>query len=197
MILTAVRSGVSSIKITAAKEQVLLKATLQYPKLMTMLIIKQKLVAEILNSLEQELKNTLQAANNAHLAATDDQSVAETQYDTLAIEAGYLAEGQTRRVQEIRQAIKHFEALPLVIFSKEQAIALGSFVQIEKDEPMQHWFFIGPAAGGFRTKINKQHFTVITPQSPMGLALINKVIDDEVSMSLGANTLIDYISKSC
>ena len=66
---------------------------------------KEKIIQDILNYLRQELSIIQEAANNAHLAATDDQSVAETQYDTLAIEASYLAEGQSRRVDELKLSI--------------------------------------------------------------------------------------------
>jgi transcription elongation GreA/GreB family factor len=60
---------------------------------------------------------------------------------------------------------------------------------------MNHWFFIGPAAGGFRCQIAQQHITVITPQSPMGMALLGKQQDDDIEVSLGNNTLNDYINQ--
>jgi uncharacterized membrane protein len=72
---------------------------------------KQQLITIIVSSLSQQLQKAIAAANEAHAAAVDDQSVAETQYDTLAIEAGYLAEGQSRRVTEFQQAIDAYQAL--------------------------------------------------------------------------------------
>lgn len=160
---------------------------------------KKLLIKEIIGSLESELASTLEAAKNAHLAAIDDQSVAETQYDTLAIEAGYLAEGQTRRVQEIRQALAKYDAMKLMSFDENSPIALSALVQLSKDEVENHWFFIGPAAGGFRTKINQKHYTVITPQSPMGQAMLGKYFEDDVIIALGhgahIETLTDYISN--
>lgn len=160
---------------------------------------KEMLIKEIVDSLKGELNNTLEAAKNAHLAAIDDQSVAETQYDTLAIEAGYLAEGQTRRVQEIRQALAKYEVLKLMSFDEKSPIALSALVQLSKDAAENHWFFIGPAAGGFRTKIDEKHYTVITPQSPMGQAMLGKYLEDDVIISFGhgahVETLTDYISS--
>ena len=70
-----------------------------------MTINKQALVELIISDLQQALNQAISAANEAHAAAVDDQSVAETQYDTLAIEASYLAEGQSKRVQELQKAI--------------------------------------------------------------------------------------------
>lgn len=157
-------------------------------------IDKQALVALIINDLKQELNQAVNAANEAHAAAVDDQSVAETQYDTLAIEASYLAEGQSRRVQELQVATHSYQALTLPSFNKSSAIALTSLVQLSADSENKHWFFIGPAAGGFRCKIGEQHITVITPQSPMGRALIDKYQDDDIEVVLGDNKLTDDIA---
>ncbi len=156
---------------------------------------KEKLIEQIVKKLQQELSNAVEAANNAHLAATDDQSVAETQYDTLAIEAAYLAEGQTRRVQEITQAINAFEQMNLISFDENTPVTLSAMVQLSQDQANKHWFFIAPAAGGFKTKINNKHYTVITPQSPIGQELIGKFLEDDIRVKLGKRTLSDYISS--
>ena len=156
-------------------------------------INKEDLVSLIIDELKKELNQAMSAANEAHAAAVDDQSVAETQYDTLAIEASYLAEGQSRRVQECQTAINSYQALIINDFDSSTPIALSALVQLAKDSHAQHWFFIGPAAGGFRCQLAQQNITVITPQSPMGLALIGKFQDDDIKVLLGSNSLTDYI----
>lgn len=158
-------------------------------------INKQTLVALIINELKQELNQAISAANEAHAAAVDDQSVAETQYDTLAIEASYLAEGQSRRVQELQTAINDYNKLSLFVFNENSTIALTALVQLSKDSQAHHWFFIGPASGGFRCQLAKQHITVITPESPMGLALLDKYQDDDIEVMLGDKKLTDYVAK--
>ena len=158
-------------------------------------IDKQALVTLIISEIKQEINQAISAANEAHAAAVDDQSVAETQYDTLAIEASYLAEGQSRRVQELQTAIHDYHGLSLLDFNENSAIALTALVQLSKDSQGQHWFFIGPAAGGFRCILSEQHITVITPQSPMGLALLGKFQDDDIDIKLGNNQLIDCIES--
>lgn len=140
----------------------------------------------------------LVAADNAHKAATDDQSVAETQYDTLAIEQSYLAEGQSRRVAEIRAAIKSLTKLSLAMPLDNKRVEVGSLVQIEQDVTKQHWFFITPAAGGYRCQIRQQeklfNITLITPQAPMGKALLHKEIDDDIALSLENKNISDFIT---
>ncbi len=158
-------------------------------------IDKRKLITLIINELEQELNQAINAANEAHAAAVDDQSVAETQYDTLAIEASYLAEGQSRRVQELQAAINNYRTLVLVNFDDSKAIALTALVQLYQDNQQKHWFFIGPCAGGFRCELANEKITVITPQSPMGYSLLEKYPQDDVEVKIGSKVLIDYIHQ--
>ncbi|PKG86187.1 hypothetical protein CXF85_00265 [Colwellia sp. 75C3] len=155
---------------------------------------KKQLIDLVVIELSKEHQQAIDAANDAHAAAVDDQSVAETQYDTLAIEASYLAEGQSKRVIEFQHAIDAYKALNLVEFNNDSYIALGALVQLSADLEANHWFFIGPAAGGFRCQLDKVNITVITPQSPMGTALIGKQQDDDIEIMLGSNKLTDYIA---
>lgn len=154
---------------------------------------KNALVNVIIKALTQELAQAISAANDAHSAATDDQSVAETQYDTLAIEASYLAEGQSRRIQLLQTEIKAYQQLRCINFINDQPITLSALVQLSNDTTKNHWFFFGPAAGGFTCTIAKQHITVITPQSPMGAALLHKQQDDDIEINLAKNKVHDFI----
>ncbi len=158
-------------------------------------INKKSLIRLITAELKKELDQAISAANEAHSAAVDDQSVAETQYDTLAIEAGYLAEGQSRRVRELQAAIDDYRLLNLVDFDENSPVSTTALVQLSKDSRNRHWFFIGPAAGGFRCQLAEQQITVITPQSPMGVELIGKYQDDDIEIALGNSNLTDYIAK--
>ncbi|MBA6343088.1 hypothetical protein H4J59_19030 [Colwellia sp. MB02u-10] len=159
---------------------------------------KNSIIGQITEQLQQELVLALVAANNAHKAATNDQSVAETQYDTLAIEQSYLAEGQSRRVDEIRYAIKRLQSIPLAALQKKPQINIGSVVQLEKDIDKQQWFFLAPAAGGYRCKLalqsNTINIVVITPQSPIGAAMMGKVLDDEISIQIADKNIVDFIT---
>jgi transcription elongation GreA/GreB family factor len=157
------------------------------------MINKKQLMDVIITALSQELQQAISAANEAHAAAVDDQSVAETQYDTLAIEASYLAEGQSKRVTESQHAIDAYQALEIAKFNETNIVTMGTLVQLAADSTTNHWFFIGPAAGGFRCTQAEYNITVITPQSPMGAALIGKKQDDDIEIMLGKNKLEDYI----
>jgi transcription elongation GreA/GreB family factor len=156
---------------------------------------KKTIVALIIENLKQELHQAIKAANEAHAAAVDDQSVAETQYDTLAIEAAYLAEGQSRRVNDLQETLLKYQQLPLVDFDENKPIALSAIVQLDADKEKNQWFFIGPAAGGFRCNLNHQHITVITPESPLGLVLMGEFTGENIKVKLGNGKLSDHIAN--
>lgn len=164
---------------------------------------KKDIIQQVLQHLSKDLEATQLAANNAHLAAIDDQSIAETQYDTVAIEAGYLAEGQSKRVAEIKESIALFEKLHKKELNGFMKVKIGALVQLEKGVKNNDWLFIAPSAGGFRCEVIEKpnnevinNITVITPYSPMGEALMNKEVDDEVLLliqGLNKTNDVDYI----
>lgn len=158
---------------------------------------KKAICLAISEQLQAELKQTIEAANNAHKAATDDQSKAETQYDTLAIEASYLAAGQSQRVHELQQALQTLAQLELRVFSADEPIALGALVQLQRGDIDRHWLFIAPVAGGYRCRLTQREIaaevTLVTPQSPMGKALLAKYLDDEICVEIAGKTRSETI----
>ena len=160
---------------------------------------KDKLIAAIIDSLQHDLNNAINAAEQAHLASTDEQSIAETQYDTLAIESAYLAEGQSKIIGEIQQAINQLKQIVINPFTENCAIDIGACVQLaEQSNTVQiennqfknnQWYFICPVAGGMSINLEGNSYTIITPQSPVGNALMGKYLEDDFHLQLGAKTL--------
>lgn len=150
---------------------------------------KPQILTLVLKQLTQELNNCIEAANNAHLAAVDEQSVAETQYDTLAIESAYLAEGQSRRLLELKKTIAQLKSFTFQPIDIEQPIKLGGLIQFE-DSRQNQWLLMSPAAGGYKVFIGDNLVTLITPQSPLGKAILNKYLDDDIQYQAG-NQLIN------
>lgn len=59
----------------------------------------------VLARLAEDLLQAEQATRTAHETATHEENVAENKYDTLGLEAAYLAAGQARRAEAIREAM--------------------------------------------------------------------------------------------
>ena len=98
---------------------------------------------ELLEKLHQALEETYQvafnAAQRAHETATADENVAENKYDTLAVEAAYLAQGQSVRVEQCDADIEAFKALPSNN-TKERA-TLGSLVVLLDENDIERYLF--------------------------------------------------------
>jgi len=142
---------------------------------------KTHVIEHLKFALEAQLSSAKQAAKTAHDAATHEESVAETQYDTLGLEAAYLAQGQAERVNDCYKSIKQFEA----IFKEPtyNKVIISSLVCLEDESASQKWFYLGPAAGGLTVEVKGQTIQVVTPEAPLGKQLLGKQLDDEVSLS--------------
>lgn len=158
---------------------------------------KTKLLAQLQLYLQQEIDATMDAVNEAHALASHEQSKPENQYDTLALEAAYLAHGQSERIAELQRQVlllSHFEFLDFKIDSR---IAVGALVCIEaiadRDNALQgqtlvekpQWFWILPVAGGIALQYDTQEIRSITPEAPLAKALLGNYLDDEVILKLG------------
>ena len=138
----------------------------------------------MLEKLEIDLDVLQRAAQTAYEAATHAENIAENKYDTLGLEASYLATGQARRVEEIRQALKNCRAMPLAPYDAASGIQIGVLIQLEADNGSTQWLFLAPDAAGLKLEHGAQTVTVITPRAPLGAALLGKQLDDEVQINV-------------
>jgi len=143
-------------------------------------MIKQQLVQAIIAALEADLALFFAAAKTAHAAATHAECLPDNKYDTTALEASYLAQGQANRAQEIRVALEGYRNLALQSFDDERPIRLTALVTLEDEEGNQRKLFLGPYAGGMKIPAADGEIVVITPGSPLGRSLLGKQVGDEL-----------------
>ncbi|MBC3482436.1 GreA/GreB family elongation factor [Pseudomonas sp. SWRI59] len=152
---------------------------------------KPLLLTRIVATLEHDVDVLSRAAQTAYEAATAEENIAENKYDTLGLEASYLATGQARRTAEIRQALQIYQQLLLRDYDPLRGIQVSNLVTLEDEDGQQRRLFLGPEAAGLKIGDGDELVTVITPRSPLGQQLMGKRVDDEVS--LGAQVL--FISE--
>ena len=141
---------------------------------------KNSLPQLVLARLAEDLAQTEQAARVAHETATHEENVAENKYDTLGLEASYLATGQARRAEAIRQAMAHWRQFRPRPHDPEQGIQLGALVcLIDAHDQRQH-VFVGPAGGSMKLSCGGEVVQVISIDAPLGQALLGKGEGDEV-----------------
>ncbi len=148
---------------------------------------KADLIQIIIQQLEEKLQVAHTSTQRAIDAATDEETVPEHKYDTLALEASYLAHGQAMRVQESEEELRQYRSLVLRDFT-DIPIGIGAYVVLEEENDNEKCFFIGPCSGGLTVDWQGNEVFVLTAKSPLGRALIGKEEGDEVIVEIGVKT---------
>ncbi len=144
---------------------------------------KAQLLQIIQQQLQQDLLIAQAAMQDAVSAATDKENIPENQYDTLALEASYLAHGQSRRVAECEAKLASYQKLSRHI-SMCQKVESGAYVVLRDANEQQKTFFIAPDGAGMKVDWHGDCVVVISLLSPLGRALQGKELGDECSLEL-------------
>jgi hypothetical protein len=147
---------------------------------------KAGVLQAIMERLSHDLEVLFGAAKTAHEAATHPENAPADKYDTLALEASYVAQGQANRASQIRQSIELYRQLRL-----SQTPAKVQLATLEDAAGALKKLFIGPVEGGLKIEHLGEEIVVITPGSPMGRELLGKSAGDTVVIEAGAN-LMEY-----
>ncbi len=158
---------------------------------------KADLLTRIIDTLSFDLDVAQRAAQTAYETATAEENIAENKYDTLGLEASYLATGQARRMEEIRQARAAYQQLVLRDYDPSCGIQVSNLVTLEAEDGSCQRLFLGPEGAGLKIGQGSQLVTVITPRSPLGQGLIGKALDDEVTLVLGGRQQHFWVTAAC
>ncbi|TKK26074.1 transcription elongation factor GreAB [Pseudomonas sp. CFBP13528] len=143
---------------------------------------KHAVLQLVLEKLSADLDIAQRAAQTAYETATHEENIAENKYDTLGLEASYLAAGQARRVEEIKQSLTLCQNVALRAYDDQRGIEVGTLLGLQDENDRQQWLFLAPDAAGLKVDVVGQPVTVITPRSPLGKSLLGKRVDDEVEI---------------
>lgn len=147
-----------------------------------MALSKAALAEELISLLQRDLELLEREQRATAEAATHEQAKPENDKDTRALEQSYLARGQAMRVEELRAALADVRAVPLRVFPEDAPVAVGALVTTEEAEGERR-FLLMPAGGG--TKLAGGAVQVVTPRSPVGMALLGKRVGDETTAGAG------------
>ncbi len=146
---------------------------------------KSLLQQQVLERLAADLLQAEQAARVAHETATHEENIAENKYDTLGLEAAYLATGQARRAEAIRQAMTHWRQFRPRPCDASLGIQLGALVGLVNADDQQQALLLGPDGGSMTLVSGDQRVQVISTEAPLGRALLGKCEGDEVAIQVG------------
>lgn len=135
---------------------------------------KRAIIELIVAQITRDLQGIVASAKASHAEATHEQNKAENKYDTRALEASYLAQGQSRQVAELESARQEYAALMVGDFLPDSPLDVGALVTLGQAPEDGDRYFIGPKAGGIEVVVGGKSITVITPQSPLGRLLVGR-----------------------
>ncbi|MBA4061664.1 MAG: transcription elongation factor GreAB [Verminephrobacter sp.] len=136
-------------------------------------------------TLAEDLLEVEEAVRVAHEAATHEENIAENKYDTLGLEAAYLATGQARRAEAIRHAMAHWRQFHPRPYDANQGIQIGALVcLVDANDKQQLLLFLGPEGGSMKLVSGAHLVQVISSEAPLGKAMLGKCEGDEVSIQV-------------
>lgn len=149
---------------------------------------KYRLVEQLLGIVQRELATTLGAVTEARDNAVHEQSKPENQYDTLALEAAYLAHGQSVRAAELQRQVTVLKYLKFPDYVPGSVVSSGAIIQLQ-DLRSAHsqWLWILPVCGGIVLEYEGIRITTITPDAPLGNKVLGCYEGDEIALRLGEN----------
>jgi transcription elongation GreA/GreB family factor len=141
---------------------------------------KRALVAKLRDQIASEIAIAVRAAKDSASAATHEEAKPENDKDTRSTESSYLARGQAERVRDLERTDNALQFLDLPACT---VVAAGALAELESDDG-RHTYFMAPLGGGMKTTLEGTEIQVITPQSPLGHALLGRHAGDTVELRL-------------
>ena len=154
-----------------------------------MRIDKLSLHKAIEEQLSNLLANAIQAARQAYDTATHEENKAENKYDTLGLEAAYLAEGQSKRVAELENNLQEFKSLKIKDFHSDMEIGIGALICLSDIDAEKKYVFYSHVAGGVEVHYQDIRVMLITQASPLGKALKNSFLGDVLTINQTHNPI--------
>ena len=141
--------------------------------------MKDRLLDAIRAELRARFDRLTRAAKDAHAAATDPGSKAESKYDTRSLEASYLAAGQARQLDDLARDVSLFDSVTLPDFAIDDPVDAGALVEAELHGEST-WFLLAPAAGGLEITHDGLEITLLTPESALYQKLLGLRTGDQL-----------------
>jgi transcription elongation GreA/GreB family factor len=151
---------------------------------------KSKLIEYIRKSLENDLQVLREAERATREAATHEESKPENQYDTRGLEASYLAGAQSKRITEAEEVLVLFKHIEPRNFKSTEPVSATALVEVEFNGK-RSYYFVMPKGGGLSVSFEGKKIQVLTPNSPLGEALLGLKAGDSATVESG-NLFLEY-----
>lgn len=139
----------------------------------------------LLSTLREEVLHAVNASKDAAEYATNEESRAESQWDTQGLEASYLAAGQASQARQWAEAIEELQSEREDLLKPNHQVSLGALFSCDLGDSVEYFFFAG-TAGGQTIEMENHEVTVITAQSPLAGRLLGRKAGDTFQLPNGS-----------
>ena len=135
--------------------------------------MKRTILDAIIKELEAELFRRNSANEQSSVGAMHSAPNAEKQRDTTGLEAAYLAHGYSMQCTTLAQQVEELKSLEVEDFTGQE-IDVGALVEVEMNGETDLYMLLH-CGGGSEVTVDGRLVTVITPESPLGEALMGNI----------------------
>lgn len=147
---------------------------------------KPTLKAALLSRLDDDIEAALASSRSAQETASHEDNKPENQYDTLALEAAYLAHGQSERILRLQKERISLAKWPMPE-KGEPVVRNGSLLKLISEDDETRWLFITPV-GGYQLLAEGQKILVISQQTPLAKKLMGKEEGEALDLTFNGVT---------
>jgi transcription elongation GreA/GreB family factor len=158
-------------------------------------INKDELLALLRARVDENLESLYAAQATVQSGSIHEENRQEHPKDTRAIEAGYLARGLAERVEATLDTVAALAVLKLLGFGEDDPIDLGAVVALENAEGVESFYFLVPLGGGETLELGGESYFAVTPEAPIGRALIGQYVGDEIVLDLPQGALRMFVAS--
>lgn len=154
---------------------------------------KNKITHALIEQLNSEIAKQKEIVDDSKALQTHQDLKSEGKYDTRAIEAGYLADAQRKRLEELELDLQMLQEIP----SEETInIQIGSLAELEHAGHTR-WYFFSPNCGGTILSIDGVTILVISVFSPLGNEAVGLTINDEFTIETPKEERVYRVVSVC
>lgn len=150
--------------------------------------MKRAIIDAVIEKLEMELGRQSLANAQSNAATSFSAANAGKQRDTTGFESAFLAHGYAMHCMDISHRLDQLRTMPVEDFTGQE-IDIGALVDVEMDGDVDTYLLLN-CGGGTEVEVGGSTVAVITPESPLGKALMGNVEAGCVGLPSGTEGII-------
>ena len=154
---------------------------------------KEHIIDYMIKKLEKDLEKSKSFYERTRQEAANAPGKMVSRYDTMGVEAAYLADGIAKRTDQLKQELSIIRFLRIPKTNGE--IRLCSVVGTEdaKTGEFETYMILPTGAGGEEFDYEGTMITVISPNAPLSQSMFGKIKGDKIQVKLPQNRVKELL----